>query len=75
MFVKIHWREVFKFLCGAAFVGAFVNLYLWANNIPCPSSGGCSSLGSRGGARCGGNLSVGCSAGWDGEEKLVASGR
>lgn len=49
MFVKIHWREVFKFLCGAAFVGAFVNLYLWANNIPCPSSGGCSSLGSRGG--------------------------
>jgi len=37
--MKINWREVFKFLCGAAFVGAFVNLYLWAHNIALPFFG------------------------------------
>lgn len=34
--MKIHWQEVFKFLCGAAFAGALANLYLWQAGIPIP---------------------------------------
>ncbi len=36
---RINWREVFKFLSGAAFVGAITNLYLWAYNISLPFLG------------------------------------
>jgi hypothetical protein len=31
---KISWREVFKFLSGAAFAGSIANFYLYLHNIP-----------------------------------------
>ena len=34
--MKINWKEVFKFLSGAAFVGSITNLYLYLNNISVP---------------------------------------
>ena len=37
--MKIQWREIFKFLCGAAFAGALANLYLWLNGISVPFGG------------------------------------
>jgi len=37
--MKINWREVFKFLSGAAFVGSITNLYLYLNNISVPFLG------------------------------------
>ncbi len=37
--MKINWSEVFKFLSGAAFVGAATSLYLYLNNISVPFLG------------------------------------
>jgi hypothetical protein len=37
--MKINWREVFKFLSGATFVGTLANLYLAVNNISVPVLG------------------------------------
>lgn len=37
--MKISWKEIFKFLSGAAFVGAAVNFYLSVNNISVPFLG------------------------------------
>jgi hypothetical protein len=37
--MKINWREVFKFLSGATFVGTLANLYLALNNISVPVLG------------------------------------
>jgi len=37
--MKINWREVFKFLSGAAFVGSLANFYLYINNISVPFLG------------------------------------
>jgi len=37
--MKINCKEVFKFLSGAAFVGAGTNLYLSLNNISLPFLG------------------------------------
>lgn len=37
--MKIKWREVFKFLSGAAFVGSITNVYLYLNNISVPFLG------------------------------------
>jgi hypothetical protein len=37
--MKIKWREVFKFLSGAALAGAFVNFYLWRAGISVPFLG------------------------------------
>ena len=37
--MKINWREVFKFLSGAAFVGSLTNLYLYLNNVSVPFLG------------------------------------
>ncbi len=37
--MKINWREVFKFLSGAAFVASSTNLYLYLNNISVPFLG------------------------------------
>jgi hypothetical protein len=37
--VTIQWREVFKFLSGAAFAGAFATLYLWLSGISVPFIG------------------------------------
>lgn len=37
--MKINWKEVFKFLSGAAFVGAGTNFYLSINNISLPFLG------------------------------------
>jgi hypothetical protein len=34
--VKVNWREVFKFLSGAAFVGAGINFYLYLNGVQLP---------------------------------------
>jgi len=34
--VKINWREVFKFLSGAAFVGSITNFYLYSNRVALP---------------------------------------
>jgi len=31
--MTLKWREVFKFLSGAALAGSFVNLYLWLAGI------------------------------------------
>ena len=31
--MKIRWREVFKFLSGAAFAGSIANFYLWLTGI------------------------------------------
>jgi hypothetical protein len=36
---RIQWPEVFKFLSGAAFVGAITNIYLWAYGISLPFLG------------------------------------
>jgi hypothetical protein len=36
---KINWREVFKFLSGAAFAGSLVNSYLWLAGISLPFLG------------------------------------
>ena len=33
------WREIFKFLSGAAFAGAIANLYLWAVDASLPFLG------------------------------------
>lgn len=33
------WREVFKFLSGAAFTGAVANFYLWAVDASLPFLG------------------------------------
>ena len=33
------WREVFKFLSGAAFAGTIANLYLWAVDASLPFLG------------------------------------
>ncbi len=38
-YMKIDWREVFKFLSGAAFVGSAANLYLYLNNVAIPFLG------------------------------------
>jgi hypothetical protein len=35
----MRWREVFKFLSGAAFAGAIANLYLWAVDASLPFLG------------------------------------
>ena len=35
----VNWREVFKFLSGAAFVGAIANGYLYLNDISVPFFG------------------------------------
>jgi hypothetical protein len=48
---RIKWREVFKFLSGAAFAGSIANLYLYAHNISVPFLGYIISpelLGARG---------------------------
>jgi hypothetical protein len=37
--MNIKWKEVFKFLSGAAFVGALANLYLALNHISVPVLG------------------------------------
>jgi len=34
--VKINWKEVFKFLSGAAFVGSAANFYLYLNRVALP---------------------------------------
>jgi hypothetical protein len=36
---KIKWREVFKFLSGAALAGSFVNVYLWLSGVSVPFLG------------------------------------
>jgi hypothetical protein len=36
---KIKWREVFKFLSGAALAGSFANFYLWLNGVSVPFLG------------------------------------
>lgn len=36
---KIKWREVFKFLSGAAFAGSLANFYLWLTGISVPFLG------------------------------------
>lgn len=37
--MRINWKEVFKFLSGAAFVGSITNVYLYFNNIAVPFLG------------------------------------
>ncbi len=37
--MKINWKEVFKFLSGATFVGSIVNLYLYWSNMSVPFFG------------------------------------
>ena len=37
--MKINWREVSKFLSGAAFAGSIANFYLWLTGIPVPFLG------------------------------------
>jgi len=37
--MKIRWREVFKFLSGAAFAGSAANFYLWLTDISVPFMG------------------------------------
>lgn len=39
MAINIKWKEVFKFLSGAAFVGTLVNFYLWLHDISLPFFG------------------------------------
>jgi hypothetical protein len=36
---KIKWREVFKFLSGAALAGSLTNFYLWLTGISVPFLG------------------------------------
>lgn len=36
---RIPWREVFKFLSGAAFIGSITNLYLWWHDMALPFFG------------------------------------
>jgi hypothetical protein len=36
---KIKWREVFKFLSGAALAGSLANFYLWLTGISVPFLG------------------------------------
>ena len=36
---KIQWREVFKFLSGAAFAGSATNFYLWLTGVSVPFVG------------------------------------
>jgi len=36
---RIKWREVFKFLSGAAFAGSLANFYLYLYHIPVPFLG------------------------------------
>jgi hypothetical protein len=36
---RIKWREVFKFLSGAALAGSFANWYLWLTGISVPFLG------------------------------------
>jgi hypothetical protein len=33
---KINWREVFKFLSGAALAGSFATFYLWFTGVSVP---------------------------------------
>ena len=35
----VKWREVFKFLSGAAFAGSIANFYLWLTNVSVPFLG------------------------------------
>ena len=35
----INWREVFKFLSGAAFAGSLINFYLYFENVSVPFMG------------------------------------
>src|ERR1700730_16863362 len=37
--MKIKWRELFKFLSGAAFAGSVANFYLWLTGIAVPFFG------------------------------------
>ena len=37
--MRIKWREVFKFLSGAALAGSFANCYLWLSGISVPFLG------------------------------------
>ena len=37
--MKTKWREVFKFLSGAAFAGCLANFYLWLTGISVPFLG------------------------------------
>jgi hypothetical protein len=37
--MKIQWREVFKFLSGAAFAGSLAHSYLWLTGISVPFFG------------------------------------
>jgi hypothetical protein len=37
--MKIRWREVFKFLSGAAFAGSLANLFLWVTGVSVPFIG------------------------------------
>ncbi|MEW5981728.1 MAG: hypothetical protein AB1806_05085 [Acidobacteriota bacterium] len=39
MTMRINWREVFKFLSGAAFAGSIANGYLCLQNIAVPFLG------------------------------------
>jgi hypothetical protein len=46
----INWREVFKFLSGAALAGSFANFYLWLSGVSVPFFGSTISprlLGAR----------------------------
>ena len=36
---KVKWREVFKFLSGAALAGSFANFYLWLSGVSVPFLG------------------------------------
>ena len=36
---KIKWREVFKFLSGAALAGSLANFYLWLSGVSVPFLG------------------------------------
>lgn len=37
--IRVKWREVFKFLSGAALVGSITNFYLYVNDISIPVFG------------------------------------
>ena len=37
--INVKWREVFKFLSGAAFAGSMANFYLAVHNIAVPFLG------------------------------------
>lgn len=39
MMSRIKWREVFKFLAGAALAGSLANFYLWLSGISVPFLG------------------------------------